>query len=80
MSIEKHTSLKKYLSENQILYREFAEKLGVHTQSIKNIVSGTQRPGLLLALKIEKLTSGQVTAAQLAEDFEKIARANKKKK
>jgi transcriptional regulator with XRE-family HTH domain len=62
--------LRKYLRENKIRYREFAEKLGIPEQLVKNICCGTQRPGLVLALKIEKLTEGKVTPLQLAEDFE----------
>lgn len=63
--------LKEYLRIQKIRYRTFAEELGVAEQSLKNMVAGTSRPGLLLALKIEKLTKGQVTPQQLAEDFEK---------
>jgi transcriptional regulator with XRE-family HTH domain len=65
--------LRKYLREKRIPYREFAERLGVTEQSVKNIVCGTRRPGLTLALKIEKLTDGQVTPQQLVEDFEKAS-------
>ena len=63
-------NLRKYLRDRRIRYREFAEKLGINEQSLKNIVAGTRRPGLLLALKIEKLTDGQVTPSQLAADFD----------
>ena len=67
--------LKKYLHEQKIRYREFAEKLGINEQTVKNIVAGTTRPGLLLALKIEKLTEGQITPSQLVEDFENMTKA-----
>ncbi|KAF3362886.1 hypothetical protein PHSC3_000420 [Chlamydiales bacterium STE3] len=63
--------LKKYLHDKKIRYRDFAEKLGINEQSLKNIVACTRRPGLLLALKIEQLTNGEITPAQLVEDFEK---------
>lgn len=63
--------LKKYLRSKKIRYREFAEKLGIGEQSLKNIVACSRRPGLLLALKIEKLTDSQVTASQLVEDYDK---------
>jgi transcriptional regulator with XRE-family HTH domain len=72
--------LRKYLKEKQILYREFAEKLGINEQSVKNIACGTQRPGLILALKIEKLTEGEVTALHLAQDFEKTLKSKAKRK
>lgn len=63
--------LKKYLRKQKIRYRDFAEELGIAEQSMKNIVACSRRPGLLLALKIEKMTNGQVTPQQLVEDFEK---------
>ena len=72
--------LKKYLREHNIRYRNFSENLEITEQSLKNIIAGTRRPGLLLALKIEKLTNGQVTPAQLAEDYAIISQANSKQK
>lgn len=35
-------NLREYLDENRITYREFAEKLGIHLQSLKNIVYGVR--------------------------------------
>lgn len=64
-------NLRKYLHENNIRYRAFAEKLGITEQSLKNLAAGATRPGLLLALKIEKLTEGKVTPELLIEDFNK---------
>lgn len=64
-------NLRKYLRGNKIRYRAFAEKLGINEQSLRNIVAGTSRPSLLLALKIEKLTNGEVTPSHLADDFKK---------
>lgn len=72
--------LKEYLREQKIRYRVFAENLGITEQSLKNIVAGTRRPGLLLALKIEKLTDGKITPAQLADDYAKISQIKAKKK
>lgn len=63
-------NLKKYLRQKKIRYRTFAEELGVAEQSLKNIVACSRRPGLILALKIEKLTNGQITPQQMVEDFE----------
>lgn len=63
-------NLKKYLRQKKIRYRIFAEELGIAEQSLKNIVVCSRRPGLLLALKIAKLTNGQITPQQMAEDFE----------
>lgn len=72
--------LKEYLREQKIRYRVFAESLGITEQSLKNIVAGTRRPGLLLALKIEKLTDGLITPTQLADDYANVSQAKVKKK
>ncbi|MBA3238437.1 MAG: helix-turn-helix domain-containing protein [Parachlamydiaceae bacterium] len=71
--------LKEYLREHKIRYQTVAESLGITEQSVKNIVAGTQRPGLLLALKIQKFTGGRVTPEQLAEDFDEISQVKEKK-
>ena len=57
--------LRAYLDEKRITYREFAEKLGVHLQSLKNIVDGIGRPSLEIAVKIEELTNGEVAPKDL---------------
>lgn len=59
--------LREYLDQNRITYREFAEELGIHLQSLKNIAYGVRKPGLGLALKIEQLTNGAVTPKELIE-------------
>jgi DNA-binding XRE family transcriptional regulator len=66
----KFMKIKDYLREEKITYSKFAELLGIHIQSLKNISNGNRRPSLVLAIKIEKLTGGKITASQLAEDFE----------
>lgn len=63
-------NLRKYLHDRKIRYRDFAKDLEISEQSLKNIAACSRRPGLLLALKIEKLTNGEITASQLADDFE----------
>jgi transcriptional regulator with XRE-family HTH domain len=62
-------NLKEYLDENRITYREFAEKLGIHLQSLKNIAYGKRKPSLGLALQIEEHTSGKVTPRDLIDEF-----------
>lgn len=71
-------TLKKYLDEKRITYREFAEKLGIHPQSLKNIACGKKRPSLDLALKIEELTN--ITPRDLMTDFNKDTKSNLKRK
>lgn len=66
---------REYLHEQKIRYRTAAESLGISEQSVKNIAAGTKRPGLLLALRIEKFTEGAVTPQQLAADFDSQVKA-----
>ena len=62
--------LKEYLRAKKIRYRAFSTELGISEQTLKNMMAGASRPGLLLALKIEKLTNGEITPQQMVEDFE----------
>lgn len=72
--------LKEYLRERRIIYRTFAEDLGIAEQTLRSIMAGIRRPGIMLALKIEKLTDGQITPAQLIEDFENAKKEKAAKK
>ena len=67
--------LREYLDKHRITYREFAKKLGIHPQSLKNIACGMRRPGLRLSLKIEELACGEVTPRELIENFEKTLKS-----
>lgn len=71
--------LKKYLRKHKIIYRSFAQELGIAEQSLKTIMAGIRRPGLDLCLKIQKLTNGEITPQQLVEDFEKASQEKLKK-
>ena len=70
--------LKVYLDEKRITYREFAEKLGIHTQSLVNIVAGKKRPSLDLALRIEELTG--ITPRDLMDGLKRSATEKSKRK
>lgn len=71
-------NLKEYLDEKRITYREFAEKLGIHPQSLQNIACGKKKPSLDLALKIEALTD--ITPRDLMADFNKNTKKKSKRK
>lgn len=62
-------NLKEYLEEKRLTYREFAEKLGIRTQSLQTIVYGKRKPSLDLAVKIQELTEGAITPKDLLDDF-----------
>lgn len=69
---ENFMNLREYLEEERLTYREFAEKLGIHIQSLKNIAYGVRKPGLGLALRIEELTEGKVTPRSLIDEAENV--------
>lgn len=73
-------SLREYLDRKRITYREFAEQLEVHIQSVKNIVYGKKKPSLELALRIEDLTEGEITPRRLVEDYKNISCLKPKRK
>jgi transcriptional regulator with XRE-family HTH domain len=69
-------SLREYLDEKRMTYREFAEKLGIHLQSLKNIAYGKKKPSLELALKIEELTG--ITPRELMSAFVETPKLKRK--
>lgn len=72
--------LRAYLDEKRITYREFAEKLGVHLQSLKSIVYGIRRPSLEIAVRIEELTNGEVAPKDLIAAFNEKSKIKPKRK
>jgi transcriptional regulator with XRE-family HTH domain len=62
--------LKEYLKKEGMTYKEFAERLGIHIHSLKNIAYGARRPSLALSLKIEDETKGLVTSRELYNEFQ----------
>lgn len=57
--------LKKYLDNNKITITDFAKKIGIHRNNLSRIINGNHFPSRTVAYKIEKLTSGEVTAESL---------------
>ncbi|MBS0656123.1 MAG: helix-turn-helix transcriptional regulator [Verrucomicrobia bacterium] len=72
--------LREYLDKKKITYGAFAETLGVHEQTIKNIACGIRKPGLKLALRIEELSEGNVTPRELIDSFENGSKTTFKRK
>jgi len=57
--------LKKYLEEQGISQKKFAEKLGIHAMTMFKITNRIRLPSLDIAMQIENITFGKVTC----EDF-----------
>ena len=55
-------TLKQYLQEKRIRQTAFARSLGVSDCHVSELVNGQKRPGLQLAVKIERATGGAVPA------------------
>jgi len=58
--------LDKWLEQNAITKTDFARKLGLSLASVSRLAAGLQTPSLATALKIEKITGGAVTGADLS--------------
>lgn len=72
--------LKKYLDNKRLTYAEFANQLGIHTHSLHNVVYGKKKPSLDLAVKIEELTDGEITAKDLLYFFNNQPQEKPKRK
>ena len=57
--------LREYLFKHRKTQTEMAKQLGVSTNHLSQIVRNERRPSIELAIKIEKLTEGEVTKEEL---------------
>jgi|GEM_PF-2614509 len=66
--------LDEWLWRNKCTRRKIARAIGIHHQTIFNILSKTRTPALFTAIAIEKFTNGAVTIEELLneEDREKL--------
>lgn len=67
MTLFKKARLKRFRKIHGYTQEQFAALVGCKKTSIQKIESGKTRAGIPLALKIEKFTGGEVTAAYLTE-------------
>ena len=57
------SQLAKFLADHAMRQSEFAEMMGISQASVSRLAKGTSRPGLELAVAIEKRTCGAVPAS-----------------
>lgn len=57
------TKLSSYLKERRIRQADFAEQVGVSQGVISRLANGASKPGLDLAVRIERATAGSVSAS-----------------
>ncbi len=60
------TNLKDYLKKKNIKQRDFAAMVDVSPSFLNEIIKGVKTPGLSLAFRIQRQTSGKVKAEQWA--------------
>jgi plasmid maintenance system antidote protein VapI len=53
-------NLHTYLAEQRITQAGFAAKIGVTQATVSKLIAGTTKPGLDLAVRIERMTDGAV--------------------
>lgn len=68
-------NLREYLDKREISQSEFADMIGVTKQAVSKYLSGERSPKTPVAMKIQKITHGNVSMEELMEYFQ-----NKKKK
>lgn len=59
-------TLTEHLSASGLTQRQFAASLGISASYLSEIICGLKRPGLSLAVRIERETGGAVTVHELA--------------
>lgn len=66
--------LDEWLWRNKCTQRKMAKAIGVHTQTLFNMIKKNRTPTLFTALAIQKFTNGQVTLEELlsVEDTENL--------
>lgn len=57
--------MKTYLFKHDIPIKQCAGELGISTSYLYQLLKKERKPSLALAIKIEKYTNGEVTAAEL---------------
>lgn len=58
-----------YLKTHDLTFRAFAVQVGVDPSIVSKLAAGKIRPSLLLAARIERATTGEVSAVGWVEDL-----------
>lgn len=61
-------SLSEYLNTENVTQKEFADMIGVKQSMVSKLASGKTKPGLALAVLIERKTGGVVSPKCWLED------------
>ena len=67
--------MRKFLIENKLTQREAAAILGISRPHLSQVVSGSKRPSLDLAVRIERLTDGAVPVSSWVDDSDSASEA-----
>ena len=63
-------NLSHYAKETGLSQRELAKRLGVDPSIVSRLLNGQMRPGLELAVRIQRLTDGRVVASSWVDNSE----------
>ena len=63
-------NLSHYAKETGLSQRELAKRLGVDPSIVSRLMNGQMRPGLELAVRIQRLTDGRVVASSWVDNSE----------
>ena len=63
-------NLSHYAKETGLSQRELAKRLGVDPSIVSRLLNGQMRPGLELAVRIQRLTDGRVAASSWVDNSE----------
>jgi DNA-binding XRE family transcriptional regulator len=63
-------NLSHYAKETGLSQRELARRLGVDPSIVSRLLNGQMRPGLELAVRIQRLTDGRVVASSWVDNIE----------
>jgi predicted transcriptional regulator len=58
-------NLKRYLETRRFTKKEFARLIGVSSAAVSNYICKKRKPALDIAIRIEQVTDGKVTAQDL---------------
>jgi DNA-binding XRE family transcriptional regulator len=70
------SKLRKYLADTGVGQSDFAKQVKASQATVSKLINGRAVPSLSLAVRIERVTLGEISAASWVNDFAHTAAAN----
>jgi transcriptional regulator with XRE-family HTH domain len=64
--------LRKYIKENGLNQKKFAESIGIQPQWLSNILNNITKPSIAIAEKIYEATNGDITIDMIRPDIARL--------